>query len=182
LRGLKYAVQVVFAREDRQVNYNKLLKDNYPAIKNRVHFAAFKFNLREDDLLSMVHFRLAKYPFDESKSSFMTYAGLLIMSVAKDLYGSNHTKYSRNFIELETAFDIGYTPAETIDNKNQLEAIRRYVDRMPKKLVDVFNVHFIDGFKYEEASAALNIPINTVKSRLFQVRGLVKSKFSNPLA
>lgn len=52
-----------------------------------------------------------------------------------------------------------------IENRRR-EALRRVLDDLPTKSAEVLGMHFILGYAVEEIAAALEVPINTVWSRL----------------
>jgi RNA polymerase sigma-70 factor (ECF subfamily) len=75
---------------------------------------------------------------------------------------------------------------EAIENRRR-QTLRRVLDELPPKSADVLAMHFIVGYRVEEIAAALEIPINTVWSRLrvgkeaFRRRVENDSQFKNDL-
>ncbi|PCJ59239.1 MAG: hypothetical protein COA79_11100 [Planctomycetota bacterium] len=90
-------------------------------------------------------------------------------------YGSN--KFS-DMIEAR-----GPNPSEVIDSNERLNKIMAAVYRLPEILKDVFLLSEIENLKYAEISEILDIPVGTVKSRMFnavkKLRELLKGLQTN---
>lgn len=54
--------------------------------------------------------------------------------------------------------------------------VRKFVDALPDRLRVVIVLREIEDMSYEEISAMLNIPLGTVRSRLFNARQLIKDR------
>lgn len=62
--------------------------------------------------------------------------------------------------------DPAISPLEAAIESRRRQTLRRVLDDLPPKSADVLAMHFIVGYRVEEIAAALQIPINTVWSRL----------------
>ncbi len=69
-----------------------------------------------------------------------------------------------------------YTQNQGISNIN-LKEIERKIDELKSKYKVPFLLHY-SGFEYSEIASNLNIPIGTVKSRLFTARKQLQSSIS----
>lgn len=58
------------------------------------------------------------------------------------------------------------TPLQQIEQRERAAWARRAVDRLPHELRAVILLIYFQGFKYQEAAEALEIPLGTVKSRV----------------
>ncbi|MGB9731444.1 MULTISPECIES: RNA polymerase sigma factor [Calditerrivibrio] len=70
---------------------------------------------------------------------------------------------------------------ETNPEKELLEEeirryIRKYVDSLPSKLRTVIILREVEDMSYEEIADILQIPIGTVRSRLFNARQIIKER------
>ncbi len=62
--------------------------------------------------------------------------------------------------------DPSNSPLEAAIQNRRRQTLRRVLDDLPTKSAEVLAMHFILGYRVEEIAAALQIPINTVWSRL----------------
>ena len=60
----------------------------------------------------------------------------------------------------------GDAPPDAADRAEQRELVRAAVDRLPDLLRQTVLLVYFQGLKYQDAAAALDIPVGTVKSRL----------------
>jgi RNA polymerase sigma-70 factor (ECF subfamily) len=66
----------------------------------------------------------------------------------------------------QSEIDPAISPLEAAIENRRRQTLRRVLDDLPAKSADVLAMHFIVGYRVEEIAAALQIPINTVWSRL----------------
>lgn len=84
--------------------------------------------------------------------------------------------------------DPSCSPLDAAIENRRRQTLRRVLDDLPTKSAEVLAMHFILGYRVEEIAAALQIPINTVWSRLrvgkeaFRRRVENDSQFKDELA
>lgn len=84
--------------------------------------------------------------------------------------------------------DPSKSPLEAAIENRRRQTLRRVLDDLPSKSAEVLAMHFILGYRVEEIAATLQIPINTVWSRLrvgkeaFRRRVENDSQFEDDLA
>ena len=66
----------------------------------------------------------------------------------------------------QAEIDPANSPLEAAIESRRRHTLRRVLDELPSKSADVLGMHFILGYRVEEIAAFLQIPINTVWSRL----------------
>lgn len=66
----------------------------------------------------------------------------------------------------EADVDGDKSPLEVAIDNRRRNALRRVLDDLPSKSAEVLAMHFILGYTVDEMAAALEVPINTVWSRL----------------
>ncbi len=64
----------------------------------------------------------------------------------------------------------------TVASRQMGEIIARARDEMSTDLRDALTMREIDGMSYQEIAAALDVPLNTVRSRIFRAREAVAMK------
>ena len=73
---------------------------------------------------------------------------------------------------MEEGITVGFTRAEA--EPDLKEKLARAIDALADKYRTVFVMHDVEGYTHEEISGALNIPIGTSKSHLFQARSKLR--------
>jgi len=88
----------------------------------------------------------------------------------------------------QAEIDSAGSPLDAAIANRRRQTLRRLLDDLPSKSAEVLAMHFILGYRVEEIAAALQIPINTVWSRLrvgkdaFRRRVENDSQFKDDLA
>ncbi|HET7612287.1 MAG TPA: sigma-70 family RNA polymerase sigma factor [Gemmatimonadaceae bacterium] len=104
-------------------------------------------------------------------SSLSTWLHSIGVSVA--LNGLRKTKRQRNReAPMEEGISIGASHSEA--DPDLKERLARAIDALAEKYRTVFVMHDVEGYTHEEISGALNIPIGTSKSHLFQARSKLR--------
>ena len=81
-------------------------------------------------------------------------------------------------VELEVA-DYSYNPEKDLVNKEQKFSIEAAIESLPAKYREVIVYRHKDDKSYEEIADLLDIPVGTVKARIFRARELLKKKLKN---
>jgi len=76
-------------------------------------------------------------------------------------------------IDLEAEVD---GPVESSVRAERVQQVREAIDKLKDDLREVIVLRDIDGMTYEEISEALDVPMGTVKSRLYRARNSLKEK------
>jgi RNA polymerase sigma factor (sigma-70 family) len=77
--------------------------------------------------------------------------------------------------EIEVA-DYSYHPGRDLERKEQRFSIEEAIESLPPKYREVIIYRHKDDKSYEEIADLLNMPIGTVKARIFRARELLKKK------
>lgn len=76
---------------------------------------------------------------------------------------------------LDTGFvAVGQTPEKNLFDRVLGEDIDRAIESLPEDFRLVVVMAFVEGLSYDEIALALNVPMGTVKSRLFRGRKLLQ--------
>lgn len=70
--------------------------------------------------------------------------------------------------------DVRWNPEKQVLNEELYEVVNRSIDSMSEKLRTVLLLHDKEDMGYDEISQAIDIPVGTVKSRLFLARAHVQ--------
>lgn len=81
-------------------------------------------------------------------------------------------------VDIEVA-DYSYHPERDLERKERSFSIQEAIDALPPKYRDVIIYRHKDDKSYEEIADLLNVPIGTVKARIFRARELLKKKLKH---
>lgn len=68
----------------------------------------------------------------------------------------------------------GITVARTVEGRAALDDLRRALDRLDEDARSLIVLREVDGLSYEDIAAAMDLPLATVKTRLFRARQALK--------
>lgn len=100
----------------------------------------------------------------------------------------NHFERAKRVMDVESEEDEtsfferipdGESPEELLVKEELKRYVRMYVDSLPDKLRVVVVLREIEDMSYEEIAEMTNIPIGTVRSRLFNARQIIKDRLIN---
>lgn len=72
--------------------------------------------------------------------------------------------------------DYSYHPGRDLERKEQRFSIKEAIESLPEKYQEVIIYRHQDDKSYEEIADLLDIPLGTVKARIFRARELLKKK------
>jgi RNA polymerase sigma-70 factor (ECF subfamily) len=81
-------------------------------------------------------------------------------------------------VEIEVA-DRTENPEERLVAKQRRISIEEAIDSLPEKYREVILHRHRDDKSYEEIASVLNLPVGTVKARIFRARELLKKKLKS---
>ena len=100
----------------------------------------------------------------------------------------NHFERAKRVVDVENEEDDtsfferipdGESPEELLVKDELKKYVRHFVEALPDKLRVVVVLREIEDMSYEEISDMMNIPIGTVRSRLFNARQMIKDRLVN---
>ena len=66
----------------------------------------------------------------------------------------------------------------TPEQQTVVHDLQKFIEKMPSELKDVVKLR-IQGMSYDEISKKLNLPITTIKNRLFDARTMIERELKN---
>lgn len=100
----------------------------------------------------------------------------------------NHFERAKRVMDVENEEDEtsfferipdGESPEEILVKDELKKYVRSFVEALPDKLRVVVVLREIEDMSYEEIADMMNIPIGTVRSRLFNARQMIKDRLIN---
>ncbi|MGS2726915.1 RNA polymerase sigma factor [Psychroserpens sp. BH13MA-6] len=102
--------------------------------------------------------------YNASKGRFFTWILNISRNAAIDKTRSKSFKNSGKNLNSEFFVDILET-SESLDDKTDAIGIKKFVNKLAKKCVEVIELLYFKGYTQKEASETLEMPIGTIKTR-----------------
>lgn len=157
----------------------EIISENKGLIKAVIKKLTGSYN---EDLEQEVYIKtwrnLDKY---NEEGKFKQWIGALAANVCRDYFKTRQHKMESRQIcggELLENIRVGGHQEEIIDAKSRQKIILKAVDSLPKKMRQVVIWFEFEEMSYEQISKKLELPVGTVKSRLFNARKILSEKLS----
>ena len=122
--------------------------------------------------------------FDPSKSQFITWLRVIAHNTALDLKEREDRLYPKNQVVylddttkptsvLDTIQDSVDTPLDSIIKEENDSLNAGYVDKLPELYRTIARMRLIDGMQYKEIAQELDMPLNTVRTRISRANRLI---------
>ena len=140
-----------------------------------------RFCSSEDDRHDLTQDTLLKAWSNKEKFSEGTNLKAWVFTIMRNTYINSFNKkqkrktftLSEDISEYEQQYFVDtYTPEDYINQQELTDSINSLEDQYQNPLT-----MYHEGFKYEEIAEELNIPVGTVKNRIFTARKKVVNKF-----
>ena len=82
----------------------------------------------------------------------------------------------------ENALGAGDDPLQTVLNRELMEEMKRRCQKLKPPYCDVAMEHFIRGKTAKEIAIQSDVPLNTVQTRLYRAREMLKSSMSKEVS
>jgi RNA polymerase sigma-70 factor (ECF subfamily) len=134
-----------------------------------------------EDLMQDTYFKALKH---KDKYTQGTNLKGWLYTIMKNTFINNYRKkkVQNTFIdETDNSYFIDQginNRVERADRNVDQEYIMKQIDSIEKNYVEAFMMHF-NGYKYEEIAEILDIPLGTVKSRIFLARKKMMAKLQD---
>ena len=158
-----------------------LMLDQQTAFMRQLALKLTKHIEDAEDLIQDTYFKALK---NKDKYAQGTNLKGWLYTIMKNTFINNYRKkkIQNTFVD-ET--DNGYFIDQGINNRVEYadrnvdqEYIMKQIDSIEKNYVEAFMMHF-NGYKYEEIAEILDIPLGTVKSRIFLARKKMMAKLQD---
>lgn len=145
---------------------------------NLMNFA-FKLTMDKDRASDLVQDTTLKALDSEGKFAENVNFKGWIFTIMRNIFINNYRRSVRESTILDTSdtiFHVSDTrPApETPDGTYAVSEISDLISKIPAEFSKPFQMH-VAGYKYEEIAETLNLPLGTVKSRIFTTRTQLKA-------
>jgi len=137
--------------------------------------SAFYLTKNEDDASDLTQSVFLKALCNFEKFTDSTNLGGWLYTIMRNLFinqcrSADQVRISRTDKEYETApNDLMYGTSESADSRCTMQDIEHAIDILNKEYSIPFRM-YVSGYKYQEIADKMNIPLGTVKSRIFIAR------------
>ena len=158
-------------------------KDQFNALDTVLH--SFAYNLTKntqdaEDLFQETAFRALN-----NKDKFRPGTNFKAWSftIMKNIFINNYRKKVKKNTIMDSTDNMYYiNSAASVDNKAETNILMmelfKMIEDLEESLRIPFKMHY-EGFKYQEIADKLDLPLGTVKSRIFFARKALKSKINS---
>ena len=148
---------------------------------------AFLFKMCQDRDLSE---ELTQESFYQALKSFHRYDGSCslftwLAAIAKNTYFKHIRKNAARSLELVDTDDSAITggeeddPAEVLQKRAELEALRRIIDKLPEKYRDVVTLRIYGDLPFAEIAKILKISENSAKVLFYRAKNQIREELSH---
>ena len=117
--------------------------------------------------------------YSAEKGRFFTWILNIARNAAIDKTRSKSFKNSKKNLDAEFFVNILPT-SDNLDDKTDAIGIKKFVQKLAKKCIEVIELLYFKGYTQQEASEALDMPLGTIKTRnrncIKELRNIVLSK------
>ncbi len=154
---------------------NKSFKSSLLGMQSNLFSFALKLTLNRDEAHDLVQDATLKALKNEDKFVENTNFKGWMMTIMRNIFINNYRKSARGNTMVDTSEDLYHlnlsqdSGLDTPDGAFAIGEISSIINQFPEDYRKPFSMH-VAGYKYEEISEMLDMPLGTVKSRIFFTR------------
>lgn len=165
------------------MNLKEIIDNNKEHVKNIIKLITKENN---EDLEQEVYIKVWKNSDKYNEcGSFKSWICTIAKNLSKDYLKSAKRKADINStsdeIVLNTISDNKPTPETNVIRTFRKKRIKKAIDNLKPKFKEIIIMYEINGLSYDEISKKLNIPIGTVKSRLYNAKKILAEELEDLL-
>lgn len=154
------------------MNFKEIIDNNKQNVRNIIRMITKETN---EDLEQEVFVRAWKNQDKyEERGNFKTWINTIAKNISKDYLKSAQKRYEQGATGddevLNTIKDNKATPESALLSKIRQKRIIDAIEGLKPKFKEVIILCEINGYTYEEAAKKLDVPIGTIKSRIYNAK------------
>lgn len=163
---------------------NVTFKNNLISVQEELFRFAFKLTANREDANDLLQETSLKALDNVDKYMPGTNFKGWIYTIMRNIFINNYRKIIREQTYVDQTDNLFYLSLpqnsgfDSTEGAYDLKEIRRIVNSMSKEYRVPFSMH-VSGFKYREIAEKLNLPLGTVKSRIFFTRQKLQDELSD---
>jgi RNA polymerase sigma-70 factor (ECF subfamily) len=194
-------IEIIDKVKSGELSYFKELVDRYKDRSFSLITKILKNHNESEDCLQDVFMKIFNSIMSESfeqKSKFSTYIYSIVYNSAVDYY-KKHRKKNFNIVSIdvndsnykigdeltmnfdESRIDKGlysqgteFNPEQKLSQNEISVLINEYINNIPEHYSVILNMFYINELSHDEISKILNLPIGTIKNRIFRAKEKLK--------
>lgn len=145
---------------------------------------ALKLTMDKDEAQDLVQDTTLKALHNEEKFVENTNFKGWMLTIMRNIFINNYRKSARENTMVDSSEDLFHlnlsqdSGLETPDGAYACNEISAAIAKFPAEYREPFSMH-VAGYKYEEIAEKLDMPIGTVKSRIFFARKKLRDMFTD---
>lgn len=157
---------------------------NLLGVQEELRRFAYKLTANHEDANDLLQETSLKVLNNQDKFEDDTNFKAWIYTIMRNLFINDYRKLVRTQTFIDTTENLYHLniPQESENHSPEdqysVKEIRKTIDSFEDEYSSLFNMH-IDGYKYEEIAEKKNLPIGTVKSRIFFARKRLQEKLKD---
>ncbi|MBU2645978.1 sigma-70 family RNA polymerase sigma factor [bacterium] len=128
-------------------------------------------DLAQETFIS-VYENLGQFKGDSKFSTWMY--GIAINKIRNYLNRTPERRYRHDSVDILP--ERQSREASPLDRLEQIQQVKYLLDQLPQDLKEVIIFVSLEELSYEETAKAMNIPVGTVRSKVFRARQMMKDK------
>ena len=165
------------------MDFKEIIKTNKNNVQNIIRKIT---NNYDEDIEQEVYIKVwqnsDKY---EEKGSFKGWISTIAKNLSKDyLKSAYHRMFQTSTADddtMNTICDNKPTPDNVFMSKLRQKRIKEAINQLPAKLKEVIILSEIEDLSYEQMAKKLNVPLGTVKSRIYNAKKELANKLQDLL-
>lgn len=152
-------------------------------MQNEILNFAYRLTSDYDDAHDLLQDTIYKVLTNQDKYTDNTNFKGWVLTITRNLFINNYRRQVRSGIINDTTDNLYLLNSQELDgvtpeSSYTIKEIYSFIDTMHEVHKIPFKM-FIEGYKYDEIAEHLNIPLGTVKSRIFIARKTIQSHFKD---
>ena len=165
------------------MNLKQIIDNNKEHVKNIIKLITKENN---EDLEQEVYIKVWKNSNNYKEcGSFKSWICTIAKNISKDYLKSANRKRDINSTSDEQVVnkisDTKANPEQNVIRTFRKKRIKKAIDNLKPKFKEIIIMYEINGLSYDEISKKLNIPIGTVKSRLYNAKKILAEELADLL-
>ncbi len=160
----------------------KKMEDELLRLQKNMYNFAYSLTLNSEDADDLLQDTSLRVLDNQEKFAENTNFKGWVLTVMKNIFINNYRKIVRNqtiIDQTEDLYHLNLSQDSGIMSPDGLYAMNELmdgIDKLPEEFRTPFRMH-VEGYKYEEIAKEMNLPIGTVKSRIFWARKKLQKDF-----